>query len=65
MKLQNKNRNNTISREEKELLTQINKIKSDYEDIVDEAEKEYVLIKKRKNKSEKLNYIIIKDDILR
>ena len=63
--LQNKNRNNTISREEKELLTQKKKKKSDYEDIVDEAEKEDVLIKKRKNKSEKLNYIIIKDDILR
>ena len=63
--LQQKNRNNTITEEEKKLLDRILDIKSSYSKYYNESKNEDTLIKTRKNFSEKINYIISKDEILR
>lgn len=63
--LQTKNGNNTITDAEKEILLRLLEIKTEYNKIQKKSIEEDNLIKERKNKSEKLNYIITKDEILR
>ena len=63
--LQTKNGNNTITEEEKKSLSRLLEIKTEYNRIHEKSIEEDSLIKSRKNKSEKLNYIISKDEILR
>ena len=63
--LQTKNGNNTITDEEKDMLKRLLEIKTEYNKILEKSVEEDTLIKSKKNKSEKLNYIITKDEILR
>ena len=63
--LQTKNGNNTITDEEKDMLKRLLEIKTEYNKILEKSVEEDALIKSKKNKSEKLNYIITKDEILR
>lgn len=63
--LQSKNGNNTITDAEKSTLSRLLEIKTEYTRIHEKSLEEDNLIKTRKNKSEKLNYIISKDEILR
>ena len=63
--LQAKNGNNTITDEEKDMLKRLLEIKTEYNKIQEKSVEEDALIKSKKNKSEKLNYIITKDEILR
>lgn len=63
--LQDKNRNGIISEEETQLLNRTLEIRNQYTKIHDASIDEDRLIKTKKNKSEKINYIIPKDEILR
>ena len=63
--LQTKNGNNTITEEEKATLSRLLEIKTEYTRIHEKSIEEDSLIKTKKNKSQKLNYIIKKDEILR
>lgn len=63
--LQEKNRNNIITEEEKQILNRLLEIRKEYTKIHDTSIDEDKLIKTRKNKKEKTNYIIPKDEILR
>lgn len=64
-KLQEKNRNNTITEEEKAELERLLQIKSNYNKFANKAEEEDRAIKENRNDNEKLNYIFTKDEILR
>ena len=63
--LQNKNKENTITKEEKTALNRILEIKDKYIKVSSDSNTEDELIRKRKNKDEKLNYVFSKDEILR
>ena len=63
--LQTKNGNNTITEEEKAALSRLLEIKTEYTRIHEKSLEEDSLIKEKKNKTEKLNYIMKKDEILR
>lgn len=63
--LQKKNDDKTITEEELLVYKQLSDIRSKYYLKFDKAKEEDTLIKKRKNVSEKLNYIILKDDIFK
>lgn len=63
--LQEKNKNSTISDEELQLLNRTLEIRKEYSKIYDASKEEDLLIKKRKNKSEKTDFIITKDEIQR
>ena len=47
------------------MLKRLLEIKTEYNKIQEKSVEEDALIKSKKNKSEKLNYIITKDEILR
>ena len=64
-KLQEKNRNNTITEAEKAELERLLQIKSNYNKFANKAEEEDRAIKENRNDNEKLNYIFTKDEILR
>lgn len=63
--LQNKNKENTITEEEKTALNRMLEIKDKYIKVSSDSNTEDELIRKRKNKDEKLNYVFSKDEILR
>lgn len=63
--LQEKNKNSTISEEELQVLNRTLEIRKEYSKIYDASKEEDLLIKKRKNKSEKTDFIITKDEIQR
>lgn len=63
--LQEKHLKNTLTEEEEQTYTKLNNIKNKYNEIYNKSLNEDELIKTRKNKSEKLNYIFKKDDIIR
>lgn len=63
--LQEKNKNSTISEEELQILNRTLEIRNEYSKIYDASKEEDLLIKKRKNKSEKTDFIITKDEIQR
>ena len=63
--LQEKNKNSTISEEELQALNRTLEIRKEYSKIYDSSKEEDLLIKKRKNKSEKIDFIITKDEIQR
>ena len=63
--LQDKNRNGLISEAEKGVLSRTLEIRNQYTKIHDASIEEDRLIKTKKDKSEKLNYIIPKGEILR
>lgn len=64
-KLQEKNREKTITTEEQAELEKMLQIRDNYNKYVEAAEKEDNAIKNNKNESEKLNYVFTKDEILR
>ena len=64
-KLQEKSRQNIITENEKEVLNKMLEINKKYNEIYDESIQEDKLIKNNKNNSEKINYIITRDEILR
>ena len=63
--LQQKTLNRTITQEENAIYAKLNDIKNNYTKYYNESKEEDKLIKTRKNKSEKLNYIFEKDEIIR
>jgi len=63
--LQKKNDEKIITEEELEIYKQLSDIKNKYYLKYDKSKEEDELIKKKKNVSEKLNYIISKDDIFK
>ena len=63
--LKKKEKDKTITKEEKEKLSNIEKIESNYKIIVKNSESEDELIKEKKNNKEKLNYVFTKEEVMR
>lgn len=63
--LKKKLKDKTITKEEKETLSNIEKIESNYNIIVKNSESEDELIKQKKNNKEKTNYVFTKEEVMR
>ena len=63
--LELKKANDDITEEEQALLNLLKQIENNYSDISKQAKIEDELIQKKKNKSEKLNYVFSKEEIIR
>lgn len=63
--LEIREKSNTISEEDKEILKDLKNAKSNYKSIYDESLYEDKLIEEKKNTEEKINYIITKEEIER
>ena len=63
--LELKKANDQITEEEQTLLNSLKQIENNYSDISKQSEAEDELIKKKQNKSEKLNYLFSKEEVIR
>ena len=63
--LELKKANGQITEEEQALLNSLKQIENNYSDISKQSKAEDELIKKKKNKSEKLNFVFSKEEIIR
>ena len=63
--LRTQKENGTISLEDEQLLSELEVIPVHYQKIYDQSIKDDKLIKTRKNKEEKLNFIFEKGEIIR
>lgn len=63
--LELKKANGKLTTEEQVLLNSLKQIENNYSDITKQSKQEDILIKKKKNKSEKLNYVFTKEEIIR
>ncbi len=63
--LELKKANNKITEEEQTLLNSLKQIENNYSDISKQSKVEDELIRTKKNKSEKLNYVFEKEEIIR
>ena len=60
-----KKANDQITEEEQTLLNSLKQIENNYSDISKQSAAEDELIKKKQNKSEKLNYLFSKEEVIR
>lgn len=63
--LELKKANNIITEEEQTLLNSLKQIENNYSDISKQSKLEDELIRKKENKSEKLNYLFTKEEVIR
>ena len=63
--LELKKANDKITEEEQTLLNSLKQIENNYSDISKQSKVEDELIRTKKNKSEKLNYVFEKEEIIR
>jgi len=63
--LEKKEKDKTITTEERDKLTNIRKIESNYNTIKKNSNSEDELIRQKKNKKEKLNYVFTKEEVIR
>ena len=63
--LEKKRQKDTITNDEQSELNSLKQMKANYEDIKSQSKTEDNLIKTKKNKSEKLNYVFTQEEIIR